>query len=87
MIASGANMKYLQHQMGHSSIRVTMDMYGHLLPEVGEGVGKKLDSLIWDSKVVPFPEAENGPKKTSEAEPGPNSFNNTSNIQEYQYCK
>jgi len=59
MIASGANMKYLQHQMGHSSIRVTMDMYGHLLPEVGEGVGKKLDSLIWDSKVVPFPEAGN----------------------------
>ena len=35
MIASGANMKYLQHQMGHSSIRVTMDMYGHLLPEAG----------------------------------------------------
>lgn len=65
MIASGANMKYLQHQMGHSSIRVTMDMYGHLLPEVGEGVGKKLDSLIWDSKVIPFPDAENGPKETS----------------------
>jgi integrase len=65
MIASGANMKYLQHQMGHSSIRVTMDMYGHLLPEVGEGVGKKLDSLIWDSKIIPFPEAKNGPKESS----------------------
>jgi integrase len=65
MIASGANMKYLQHQMGHSSIRVTMDMYGHLLPEVGEGVGKRLDSLIWDSKVIQLPSAENGPNETS----------------------
>lgn len=65
MIASGANMKYLQHQMGHSSIRVTMDLYGHLLPEVGEGVGKKFDSLVWDEKVVPFPQSEKGSTETS----------------------
>ena len=65
MIASDANIKFLQHQMGHSSIRVTMDMYGHLLPEVGEGVGKRLDSLIWNSKVIPVHQSENGPNETS----------------------
>ena len=56
MLAAGANLKYLQHQMGHSSIRVTLDNYGHLLTEVGEGVGTRMESLVWDEKVVPFPQ-------------------------------
>lgn len=30
MIAIGANPKYIQTQMGHSSIKVTFDIYGHL---------------------------------------------------------
>ena len=47
MIASNANIKYLQHQMGYSSIRVTLDLYGHLLPEVGEGVAQRMDDLVW----------------------------------------
>jgi integrase len=29
MVAAGAHPKYLQAQMGHSSIRVTLDLYGH----------------------------------------------------------
>ena len=33
MVAAGAHPKYLQAQMGHSSIRVTLDLYGHLFPD------------------------------------------------------
>ena len=47
MIASKASIKYLQHQMGHSTISVTLDLYGHILPEVREGVVQRMDELIW----------------------------------------
>lgn len=32
MIAAGAHPKYIQAQLGHASIQVTMDVYGHLFP-------------------------------------------------------
>ncbi|MGH3428888.1 MAG: tyrosine-type recombinase/integrase, partial [Mycobacteriales bacterium] len=38
MVAAGAHPKYLQAQMGHSSIRVTLDLYGHLFPDANRGV-------------------------------------------------
>jgi integrase len=44
MIAAGAHPKYLQAQMGHSSIRVTLDLYGHLFP-ANRGVLDALDAL------------------------------------------
>ena len=31
--------------MGHSSIRVTLDLYGHLFPNVNRGVLDALDAL------------------------------------------
>lgn len=33
-----ASPEYLQAQMGHSSIRVTLDLYGHLFPDANRGV-------------------------------------------------
>ena len=33
LIASEANPKEVQAQMGHTSIKVTYDIYGHLFPE------------------------------------------------------
>jgi integrase len=45
MVAAGAHPKYLQAQMGHSSIRVTLDLYGHLLPDANRGVLDSLDAL------------------------------------------
>ena len=32
MIAAGVNAKALSSYMGHSSITVTLDRYGHLMP-------------------------------------------------------
>ena len=31
MIAQGESMKFIQHQLGHSNISTTMDIYAHLL--------------------------------------------------------
>jgi hypothetical protein len=45
MVAAGAHPKYLQAQMGHSSIRVTIDLYGHLFPDANRGVLDALDAL------------------------------------------
>ncbi|MGH2920962.1 MAG: tyrosine-type recombinase/integrase, partial [Gaiellaceae bacterium] len=45
MVAAGAHPKYLQAQMGHSSIRVTLDLYGHLYPDANRGVLDALDAL------------------------------------------
>ena len=33
-LESGADLKYVSVQMGHASIRITADLYGHLLPGV-----------------------------------------------------
>jgi integrase len=50
MVAAGAHPKYLQAQMGHSSIRVTLDLYGHLFPDANRGVLASLDALIAPSR-------------------------------------
>ncbi len=44
MVAAGVHPKYLQAQMGHSSIRVTLDLYGHLFPDANRGVLDALDA-------------------------------------------
>ncbi len=46
MVAAGAHPKYLQAQMGHSSIRVTLDLYGHLYPDANRSVLAELDRLV-----------------------------------------
>jgi len=57
-LSRNINIKRLQKQMGHSSISITLDTYGHLYPDVDEADGGGLGALLFDKKVVPF-------KKTS----------------------
>ena len=45
MIRAGAEPKYLQAQMGHSSIRTTYDDYGHLFPNANRAVLGAFDQL------------------------------------------
>jgi integrase len=33
MLAAGESIKRVQHDLGHSSITMTMDTYGHLIPD------------------------------------------------------
>ncbi len=46
MIAAGVNAKALQTYMGHSSITVTLDRYGHLMPGNEEEAAGMLDAYL-----------------------------------------
>lgn len=46
LLANGAPMKYVQHQLGHSSIIMTMDLYTHLLPEVNDKCVNLLNNIV-----------------------------------------
>ena len=52
LIAVGHNLKYIQNQMGHSSIKVTMDLYGHLMPEVFQGAAQKSEDFVFGNVMV-----------------------------------
>lgn len=44
LIAQGAHPKAIQEHLGHSSITVTMDRYGHLFPSEHEELAGRLDA-------------------------------------------
>jgi integrase len=46
MIAAGVNSKALSTYMGHSSITITLDRYGHLLPGNEDHAAQLLDSWL-----------------------------------------
>lgn len=46
LLVNGAPMKYVQHQLGHSSITMTMDLYTHLLPEVNDKCVNLLNNIV-----------------------------------------
>lgn len=46
LIAKNVPIKYIMNQMGHSSSQVTLDRYGHLMPEVHEKGVEALNSLF-----------------------------------------
>ena len=53
LIQSGASIVYVKEQMGHSSIQVTADIYGHLIPGANVSYVDRLDKKP----------AESGPPK------------------------
>ena len=44
LIQAGANLSYVKEQMGHSSIQVTADIYGHLIAGADIAWADKLDT-------------------------------------------
>jgi integrase len=46
MIDQGADPKLIQTQLGHSSISITYDVYGHLFPDRLDELASRLDGLI-----------------------------------------
>jgi integrase len=51
LIDQGENPKYIQNQLGHSSIQVTMDIYGHLLKNVNQEAASRLGKVVLGSRV------------------------------------
>lgn len=50
LIANGAHPKEIQERLGHSTIRVTFDTYGHLLPSLDERLRDGLEKTYRDAK-------------------------------------
>jgi integrase len=44
LIAAGVHAKAIQSRLGHSSIQLTMDVYGHMLPSLDEAANDALDA-------------------------------------------
>ncbi len=48
LIRQGVHPKAIQHHLGHSSIKITMDRYGHLLPDQYDDLASRLDLVHAD---------------------------------------
>ncbi|HKP90727.1 MAG TPA: tyrosine-type recombinase/integrase [Thermoleophilaceae bacterium] len=46
MIAAGVNVKALSAYMGHGSIAITLDRYGHMLPGSDADAAERLDAFV-----------------------------------------
>ena len=44
LLSKGASPVYVKEQLGHSSIKITVDIYGHLIPGSNRGAVNQLDS-------------------------------------------
>jgi hypothetical protein len=51
-IAQGAHPKAIQARMGHSSVQVTLDRYGHLFPELDADIADGLDKAFRASLIL-----------------------------------
>ncbi len=52
MIAHGANIKIVQRQLRHSTIKQTMDTYAHLYPEDLDEAVRSMDGFVWGASLV-----------------------------------
>ncbi len=54
LIELGAHPKAIQERLGHSSITVTMDVYGHLFPALNEALTERLDDVFRGARKEPL---------------------------------
>ena len=45
LLKNGESLAYVKDQLGHSNIRMTVDVYGHLVPGANRQAVNKLPSL------------------------------------------
>ena len=58
LIHQGENVKYVSAQLGHASTQITVDRYGHLLPEVHNGAGERLEKTVFGNSFLSNPLAK-----------------------------
>jgi len=56
LIQAGASLTYVKEQMGHSSIQVTVDIYGHLIPGADVSWVDRLDSQRKPQQIATNPQ-------------------------------
>lgn len=62
LIANGESLAYVRDQMGHASIQITVDTYGHLIPGANRQAVNRLDDAEWRTT---------GGKNATPAQPDP----------------
>jgi len=55
MIAAGVNAKALSTYMGHASVTITFDRYGHLMPGSEDEAATRLDTYLTHARGTPSP--------------------------------
>ncbi|HEX9264371.1 MAG TPA: tyrosine-type recombinase/integrase, partial [Candidatus Binatia bacterium] len=50
LIEQGESLAYVRDQMGHSSIQITVDTYGHLVPGGNRAAVDKLDIEVSEKR-------------------------------------
>ncbi len=51
LIEAGEHVKVIQSRLGHSSARITLDVYGHLFDGIDEAAAERLDGAVLDAAV------------------------------------
>ena len=59
LIANGETAAYVRDQMGHSSIKVTFDTYGHLFPGRGKDASDRYEKAMRDAREKSKPNVRN----------------------------
>ena len=55
LIGLGAHPKVIQERLGHSSITLTMDVYGHLFPSLNDALTERLDEVFRSARRTSTP--------------------------------
>jgi integrase len=53
LIAAGRHIEEVKNYLGHSSIRVTSDRYGHPFPEARAAIADALDAMFREAPAAP----------------------------------
>ena len=74
LIQQGESLAYVRDQLGHSSIQVTVDVYGHLVPGSNRAAVDRLDDQPVKGKDAQEAEASTGtdggpPQSATQAQP------------------
>ena len=51
LIAAGEHVKVISSRLGHSSARITLDVYGHLFEGIDEAAADRLDQAVSEAAV------------------------------------
>lgn len=46
LLSKGVNVKVISERLGHSNIKVTLDIYSHILPTMQQDAINKLDAIL-----------------------------------------
>jgi integrase len=71
LIAQGVDAKYIAETMGHSSIRMTFDVYGHLFARTRQQASVRLEAALLSTALAPAPTPPVTPEELSPRPVGP----------------